>query len=238
MAGGKRRKPKIIKDKKERGEWAESVFIARAKEQGLAVSKPQGDSTSFDCVVGRPGKFAAVQVKSTIATLESGKGYICSTCSSHKIYRAGAFDFLAAYVIPEDVWYIIPETKIRGMRSISLYPRSDDAKYEQYREAWDLLREATGVKEEDQSENSPASRKTGETRGTPGSLIFDNGEARGTPATGIENPEIIGTPETSHPANPTQGGAASVDLVSAPSVVEKRMQNAFSFFRKQIERQG
>ena len=53
----KKRKPKIIKDKKLRGEWAESVFMGRAGEHGLPVSKPWGDSESFDCVVGRPGKF-------------------------------------------------------------------------------------------------------------------------------------------------------------------------------------
>ncbi|MCU1306385.1 MAG: hypothetical protein JWN45_1080, partial [Acidobacteriaceae bacterium] len=38
----RKRKPKIIKDKKERGEWAESVFTARAAENGLPVSKPVG----------------------------------------------------------------------------------------------------------------------------------------------------------------------------------------------------
>lgn len=73
----KKRKPKIIKDKKKRGEWAESVFMARAGEQGLPVSKPWGDSRSYDCVVGNPGKFVAVQVKCTIARLESGEGYNC-----------------------------------------------------------------------------------------------------------------------------------------------------------------
>lgn len=86
----KKRKPKIIKDKKERGEWAESVFISRASEDGLPASKPWGDTRSFDCVVGRPGKFVAVQVKCTIAKLESGEGYICSTCSSHKPYKKGS----------------------------------------------------------------------------------------------------------------------------------------------------
>jgi PD-(D/E)XK endonuclease len=138
-------KAKIIKDKKRRGEWAESVFMARAGEHGLPVSKPWGDSDSFDCVVGRPGKFAAVQVKSTVTKLESGKGYICSTCGNHKVYRAGAFDFLAAYVIPEDVWYIIPAEEIRGLKSISLCTYGGEAKYEQYREAWDLLRKAAGI---------------------------------------------------------------------------------------------
>jgi hypothetical protein len=143
-----KRKAKIIKDKKRRGEWAESVFIARAGEHGLPVSKPWGDSNSYDCVVGRPGKFVAVQVKCTVAKLESGKGYICSTCSSHKVYRAGAFDFLAAYVVLEDLWYIIPAREIRGLKSISLCTESGEAKYEQYREAWQLLREASDLKEE------------------------------------------------------------------------------------------
>ena len=151
-----KRKAKIIKDKKQRGEWAEMQFMARAAEHGLQVSKPWGDSNSFDCVVGRPGRFVAVQVKSTIAKLESGKGYICSTCSSHKAYRAGAFDFLVAYVVPEDAWYIIPAKEIRGLKSISLCTRSGEAKYEKYREAWELLREASGVKEAEGEEPAAA----------------------------------------------------------------------------------
>jgi len=123
-----------------RGEWAESVFMGRASEHGLPVSKPWGDSESFDCVVGRPGKFSAVQVKCTISELKSGQGYACSTCSSGKPYRSGSFDFLAAYVVFEDAWYIIPAKVIRGMKSISLL--TEGGKYEKYREAWHLLREA------------------------------------------------------------------------------------------------
>jgi hypothetical protein len=135
-----KRKPKVIKDKKMRGEWAESVFMGRASEHGLPVSRPWGDSESFDCVVGRPGKFSAVQVKCTISELKSGQGYACSTCSSGKPYRSGSFDFLAAYVVFEDAWYIIPAKVIRGMKSISLL--TEGGKYEKYREAWHLLREA------------------------------------------------------------------------------------------------
>jgi hypothetical protein len=138
----KKRKPRIIQDKKQRGEWAESVFMARAGEHGLPVSKPWGDSESYDCVVGSPGRFVAVQVKCTISKLRSGKGYVCSVCSSHKSYRAGSFDFLAAYVVVEDAWYIIPAKEIRGLKSISLFTQGNEAKYEEYREAWQLLREA------------------------------------------------------------------------------------------------
>lgn len=154
-----KRKPKIIQDKKKRGEWAESVFLVRAGEEGLAASKPWGDSSSYDCVVGRPGKFAAVQVKCTIAKLESGNGYICSVCSSHKPYPPGSFDFVAAYVILEDAWYIIPEKEIRGLKSISLCTTGlgSEAKYEKYREAWSLLRKASEIGDEGAgAEQSPA----------------------------------------------------------------------------------
>jgi hypothetical protein len=137
-----KQKPEIIRDNKKRGEWAESVFVARAAERGLEISKPFGESGRFDCVVGGPGKFVAVQVKCTIAKMPNAKGYICNLKSNNKHYAPGAFDFVAAYAIPEDTWYIVPETAIRGMSAITLC--STMPKYEKYREAWDLLREASG----------------------------------------------------------------------------------------------
>ncbi|HEX7895712.1 MAG TPA: group I intron-associated PD-(D/E)XK endonuclease [Terriglobales bacterium] len=145
----KETKPEIIRDNKKRGEWAESVFAARAAEHGLAVSKPSGESESFDYVVGHPGKFLGVQVKCTIAKQPNAKGYICNLKSNNEKYRAGSFDFVAAYAILEDTWYIIPESAIRGMSAICLC--STMPKYERYREAWDLLREATACEEVEQT---------------------------------------------------------------------------------------
>lgn len=172
----KKRKPKVIKDKKKRGEWAELMFIARASEEGLPASKPWGDSESFDCVVGRPRKLVAVQVKCTLAKLESGEGYICSVCSSHKPYPPGSFDFVAAYVIPEDVWYIIPEKEIRGLKSISLCTSGPGAemKYEQYREAWGLLRKACEISE---SESGAGEVVAPETAAAPPSSAVGRMEA-------------------------------------------------------------
>jgi hypothetical protein len=141
-----KRKPKIIEDKKQRGEWAELKFMAHAAEHGLPVSRPWGDSHSFDCVVGSPKKFAAVQVKSTL--YEKDGGYECTIRSGSRHYRPGSFDFLAAYIIPVDVWYIIPAKVIFGRECIELYPNLKTAKYEKYREAWQLLREASDLKEE------------------------------------------------------------------------------------------
>jgi|ERR1017187_1057750 hypothetical protein len=134
----RKRKPSII-DKKRRGEWAEMHFMVRATDHDLPVSKPWGDSRSYDLVVGWPGHFVAVQVKST--TLEVGDGgYACCVCSGHnKPYPPGSFDFLAAYVIYDDAWYIIPAEKIQDLARITVYPHSAKSKYAKYREAWHLL---------------------------------------------------------------------------------------------------
>ena len=157
----KQQRPEIIRDNKKRGEWAESVFAARAAENGLLVSKPSGDSASFDYVIGHPGRFVAVQVKCTIARLQNGKGYICNLKSNNKRYPPGAFDFVAAYVIPEDAWYIVPVKAIGGQATLSLCTVGTWAKFEKYQEAWHLLREASGCEEsQDQGDAPPQNVKT------------------------------------------------------------------------------
>ncbi len=62
-------------------------------------------------------------------------------------YKKGDFDFLAAYVIPEDVWYIIPvKLVVKGkMGMIILSPSVAGHKYEPYMEAWHLLGDHTVV---------------------------------------------------------------------------------------------
>jgi hypothetical protein len=69
-------------------------------------------------------------------------GYSCSVRGCRGPYEGDPFDFLAAYLIPEDVWYIIPAEKIQGQGSIALYPRLKKSKYGKYKEAWRLLRKA------------------------------------------------------------------------------------------------
>ena len=79
-----------------------------------------------------------VQVKSTI--FHEGEGYSCTLKDSRGVYKKNTFDFVAAYVIPEDIWYILPEELVRGMWSVGLHPELEVSKYGEYREAWDLLR--------------------------------------------------------------------------------------------------
>jgi hypothetical protein len=58
-------------------------------------------------------------------------------------YRTSEIDFIAAYVIPEDTWYLIPLAATRSRTSL-LFRRKRDRKpglYDNYKEAWHLLRE-------------------------------------------------------------------------------------------------
>ena len=50
-------------------------------------------------------------------------------------------EFFAIYVVPEEVWYIIPSVVVLRLRSnIRLAPRVAGQKYEPYMEASELLR--------------------------------------------------------------------------------------------------
>jgi len=131
-----------IKHAKKRGEWAELCFMARAAERGLGLSKPWGETASYDFAVEHEGKFVRVQVKSTM--FKDRGGYSCSVRGSRGPYRGNAFDFLAVYLIPEDIWYIVPAEKVRGQGSIALYPKLQGSKYERYKEAWELLQGESG----------------------------------------------------------------------------------------------
>jgi hypothetical protein len=131
---------------KERGEWVELQFMARAVRNGFKVSKPWGDSSAYDVGIESGERILRVQVKSTDCRTQYG--YLCQfKPNAHsKPYTLKQVDFFAAYVIPEDVWYLIPAAVLlRGKQKKALTilperPRHPERyKYEGYREAWELL---------------------------------------------------------------------------------------------------
>jgi len=127
----------MIKNCKKRGEWAELVFAMRAVQRGLFLGRPWGESSGYDFIVDQGTRIVRVQVKST--TFPEGNGYSCTLKDSRGPYKKNSFDFVAAYIIPENIWYILPEKIIRGMWSIGLHPELDVSKYGEYEEAWHLL---------------------------------------------------------------------------------------------------
>jgi hypothetical protein len=137
----KNRKPPQFKTLKQRGEWVEMKFMVEATRRGLVVAKPFGESSRYDSAVESHGSFHRVQVKSTIMRREGAYTCCCRT-GRGLAYSAREVDFIAAYVIPEDAWYIIPASVAGSRHWLLLYPhrRSTQSNlFEQYREAWHLL---------------------------------------------------------------------------------------------------
>ena len=125
-----------FKNFKQRGEWVEMLFMARASREGLQVSKPYGESASYDFIVESGALCSRIQVKSTRQRVHNG--FVCNVRgSSRTTYELDSFDFAAVHVIPLEVWFIIPRTTTQV--GIFLRPGKSNSKYYEYEEAWHLL---------------------------------------------------------------------------------------------------
>jgi PD-(D/E)XK endonuclease len=138
--------------RKRRGEAAEAAFLARATHLGFSVCLPWGDSERYDSVVDLGHGFLRVQVKSATRYLET-RYRVKTTGASGTVYTPAEIDFFVAYIVPEDIWYIIPIQAIGHRKGARFYPHArhqSHGHFEKYREAWCLLacnRRARGWKD-------------------------------------------------------------------------------------------
>lgn len=77
---------------KERGEWAELCFMAKAAGLGMGVSKPLGDSRRYDVLVEAGGRILRVQVKSTLYRRRGNEYSLNVMGPQRKQYRPGTVD--------------------------------------------------------------------------------------------------------------------------------------------------
>jgi hypothetical protein len=157
---------------KRRGEISELAFALAAARQGFGISRPYGDSERYDIILDsshispvipnraqgalrnllyssiRP-RLVRVQVKSS-TQLQYGLYRV----NAHRRingravpYTLAEIDFFAAYVIPEDSWFIFPLTHILGATAVTLSPKRRRKPHinDPYREAWHLLRKPDGL---------------------------------------------------------------------------------------------
>lgn len=136
---------------KQRGEWVELQFMAAAAQRCFTVSKPWGDILAYDVGIEHKGDYLRVQVKST--SQRCGAGYRCQFTPNYQSkhdYSLDQIDLFAAYVIPENAWYLLPAVLLLGKRRKTiamLCPLTTPKKracycYEGYREAWGLLKKS------------------------------------------------------------------------------------------------
>lgn len=126
-------------DCKRIGEASEAEFLARAARIFFRLAKPWGESDSYDVIVAIGRGFWRVQVK--CATSYFRGQYVVKAGGDSHNYTKDDIDFLAAHIVPENIWYIVPIEAFKGKTMLHFCPhKTGKAKYERYREAWCLLK--------------------------------------------------------------------------------------------------
>jgi hypothetical protein len=136
-------KPAPRKNTKVTGECSEAAFLHKAATLEFGIAKPWGDSRRYDFILDNGDCLHRIQVKctesirarayETRATYTTGKG--------RAVYTKKDIDFIAAHVVPLDIWYIIPVEICTPAPMLRFYPhrKAKKMRLEPYREAWHLL---------------------------------------------------------------------------------------------------
>lgn len=129
-----------------RGDLAELAFLHKAASLGFGVAKPYGGKEPYDFILDSGERFWRVQVKSSSYAVPGRSGYAVNAshvgkgCKS-KAYEADEIDFLVAYIVPVDAWYIVPVNQFVSLRFLRVYPSGcrGGGCFESFREAWHLM---------------------------------------------------------------------------------------------------
>ncbi|MGC1372745.1 MAG: group I intron-associated PD-(D/E)XK endonuclease, partial [Candidatus Sulfotelmatobacter sp.] len=132
---------------KRTGERSEAAFLYQASQRRFAICKPWGDSERYDFILdNRPQPevhLFRIQVKCTDAlradAYETRATYTVG--KRRAVYTKRDIDFIAAHVVPLDIWYIVPVEICTPQPMLRFYPHRQAKKMrlEKYREAWQLL---------------------------------------------------------------------------------------------------
>jgi hypothetical protein len=126
---------------KRRGEVSELAFFHKAASLGFGVAKPWGDSERYDFILDSGQRLWRVQVKS--GCHHRNRCYdLHGRCGNQERaqYTSEDIDIFVGYLVPIDVWYVIPVDKIKK-KNLLFYPYGGArcGHYERYREAWSLM---------------------------------------------------------------------------------------------------
>ena len=107
---------------------AELLFTYEIYQRGFMVFESRGNGLPYDVIIDACGKLYKVQVKSTHYLHKDHRsnhsGYAINMMrSKHQTYVKGMFDLLAAYVQPEDAWYIIPAKEVLRKAHYIIIPK-------------------------------------------------------------------------------------------------------------------
>ena len=82
-----------------------------------------GESDSYDVLVGIRRGFWRVQVKRA-PYLRQGQ-YVANAKGNSRLYTKDDIDFIAAHLIQENIWYIVPIEAFEGRTMLHFIPNSE-----------------------------------------------------------------------------------------------------------------
>jgi PD-(D/E)XK endonuclease len=126
------------------GERSEAAFLHRAAGLGFGVAKPWGDSLRYDFILDNSECLIRVQVKCTecirARAYETRATYTVG--NKRAVYTKADIDYIAAHVVPLDLWYIVPVEVCTPAPMLRFYPhrKAKQMRLEKFRELWRQLR--------------------------------------------------------------------------------------------------
>ena len=121
----------------------EHIFITECIKRNIQINQPINDIFGYDFVIKTPMGYKSIQVKTTLKAdmrypdkpsykIQVRKG------ANSEAYKRSDFDYLAAYIISLDIWYIIPFKEL-NKTTIRVNPESSKCKYAPYKMRFDLI---------------------------------------------------------------------------------------------------
>ena len=128
-----------------KGALAEYRFISTAISLDLKVLVPAVEGYAYDCIIDNSRNLYKIQIKYGSKDKRLNNVFssmlhrrIKSTNPTYRKYQANEVDFYGIYIWYIDTFYIIPFEEVEKS-SVTLDPKNDNNKYNQYKNNWELL---------------------------------------------------------------------------------------------------
>ena len=120
------------------GMVAEYAFMSKIMSKGFDILTPVSPDAKYDTILYKNGRYIKIQVKSTtlIANSKYSAGIAYGTKTKDQ-YSSDDVDFFAIYLVPEEVWYIIPHYATNNRKRLKL-SADGSCKLGSFRENWEF----------------------------------------------------------------------------------------------------
>ena len=122
---------------------------ARVGSRGRVLPRQRSSAHKAAQEIGLKARHRGVQVKACARMkYKLYQAFICRHEDGVAIaYTESDVDFVVAYIVPEETWYVLPVREVLGRRTMLFRPKGylRPDPHACYREAWHLLREPDGL---------------------------------------------------------------------------------------------